>query len=157
MIGKTRALEPRLIAAYLATDYIAQLDGEEIIINVGKPAPALLTERVQGKSVRGWTVITAYNPCSRLQGAASNEARQVLLAETLSLHGYETHAALGRSADGEWEEPSILVLGISCELAGAIGASFLQNAVVFGEAGAAAELVFCEKDDFLSAGDSQAE
>ena len=149
IIRKMRALEPQLIAAYLTTDYVAHIDGEEIVINVGRPVPALLTERVRDKAMPGWAVITAYNPCSVLESAVSNEARQLLLAEMLSLHGYETHSALGRGADGEWEEPSILVLGISYELAGAIGASFLQNAVVFGEMGAAAELVFCEKDEFL--------
>ena len=158
MIEKMRALEPQLIAAYLATDYIAHIDGEEIIINVGKPVPALLTERVRDKAMPGWAVITAYNPCSVLESAVNNnKTRQQLLTEVLSLHGYETHSALGRDADGQWGEPSILVLGISYGLAGAIGASFLQNAVVFGEVGAAAELMFCDKDDLLSAGGSDRE
>jgi hypothetical protein len=52
-------------------------------------------------------------------------------------------AARGEADDGDWCEPSVLVVGMAEAGAVALGRAFGQNAVVVGRAGAAAELRCC--------------
>ena len=92
-----------------------------------------------------WAIITAYNPYSAEHTEAENREAQARLTDMLTLHVYRMLPAIGRSSDGKWEEPSILILGISCDLAKAFGTCFQQNAIVFGEIGGPIELVFCDR------------
>ena len=148
MIQKMRSVGGDLVIAYAKTNYVADFSGDELVINICKPLPAALAELLKTLPVASCAVITGYNPYSGLHEADSNAARQQLLAKVVEQHGYNTFPAMGRSEDGQWEEPSILIAGISYDLAAALGASFQQNAVVFAEADGPAELIFCEKDEW---------
>jgi len=86
--------------------------------------------------------VTAANP-----GGAPADPQDNLLSSEALLHaqreaGYACIPGMGRDPGGEWPaEPSVLVLGISRREAEILGRSYEQNAIVFYEKGAAAELV----------------
>ena len=141
LIGKMRELPQTLISAYLSTNYIVHINQNEVVINITGDSPSALTALAQS-----WAIITAYNPYSAEHTDAENQVAQARLTDMLNLHNYKLLPAIGRSNDGKWEEPSILVLGISYELAKAFGICFQQNAVVFGEIDGPVELVFCDRE-----------
>ena len=90
-------------------------------------------------------VITAHNPRSIPLPPEDNRQRQQRLAAVLDTSDYQTMPATGRSTDGQWQETSLLVLGLPRASAKALGARFGQNAVVFAEAGGLAELLLCHE------------
>lgn len=137
----TNLLAPDLVQSYLAANYVSLVDGNEVVLKIGEVPPTALG--AQGLS---WAVITARNPYSALLSEQDNQLRQALLTQVLSLHGYETRPAEGRSIDGSWQEPGLLVIGISREMAKSLGASFQQNAVLYCAAVGPIELVFCDKE-----------
>jgi hypothetical protein len=141
LIDKMRALPQALVTAYFSTNYIMRIDDKEVVMKVTGDIPPPLSSLAQP-----WAIITAYNPYSAEHTETENQAAQNRLTDMLTLHGYQLLPAAGRSSDGNWEEPSILVLGISYEMAKAFGSCFQQNAIVFGEVGGPIELVFCERE-----------
>ena len=114
------------LAAYRASEYrvFAQ---PELVLRIGEPSAAFLT---------------AANPHSERRPAAENLAALERLAQDAS--AWRILRGEGRSADGRWREPSLLVLGIEREHARALGRRYGQNAIVFVERGAAPELVLLE-------------
>ncbi len=140
LIDKMRELPQALVTAYLSTNYIMRIDGSEIVLKITDDVPPALSSLAQS-----WAIITAYNPYSVENTETENQIAQNRLADMLTLHGYNMLPAIGRSSDGKWEEPSMLVLGISYEFAKAFGSCFQQNAIVFGEVDGPIELVFCNR------------
>ena len=139
-IDKMRALPQALVTAYFSTNYIMRIDNNEVVLKTTGDVPPALSSLTQSRAI-----ITAYNPYSAEQTEAGNQAAQNRLTDMLILHGYRLLPAIGRSSDGNWEEASILVLGISYELAKAFGTYFQQNAIVFGEVDGPIELLFCDR------------
>lgn len=89
-----------------------------------------------------WCFVTACNPRSELMDAKTNEERQKVLGDVLRLSHEHVFSAVGRAKAGDWEEPSYLVLGISIHEAAAVAIVFGQNAVLIGQLGGPAELLF---------------
>jgi len=148
VIAKMQALPQTLILAYFSTNYIACIDDKDVVLNITDDVPPVLNSLAQS-----WAIITAYNPYSAEHTESENQDAQARLTDMLSLHGYKMLPAVGRSSDGNWEEPSILILGISYELAKSFGSCFQQNAIVFGEVNGPIELVFCDRE--LSTGGNE--
>ena len=149
VINKMRALAPELVQRYLSTNYITNVQGDEVVLRIGELPPSALNLMSEARAIKSWSIITAYNPYSVDLSEEENIARQAMLANTLANHGYESQPAHGQGEDASWTEPSILVFGISYEMAMNIGTCFQQNAIVFGQADHQIELVFCDRESKL--------
>ena len=135
-MGKGRE---ELVDAYTATDYVVRDGDREIVARVGEHCPALdaLLTRHHAKS---GTFITAWNPRSVPQSRQANDAASAILERVLGDRGYRWLPHDGRSAG--WREEGLFVLDLPHEAALAIAAERGQNAVVYGERGRTAVLLF---------------
>jgi hypothetical protein len=135
--------EAALWAAYLETSYVAEVDGTEIELRIGRRSPALdAVLRAAGETT--WCFVTAWNPDSRSLDESVNRERNARLREAIESAGLAFHAGEGRGRDGDWPpEASFLVLGPSRSDAIELGRRFGQLAIVRGELGGVAELVDC--------------
>lgn len=128
------------LAAYRASEYrvFAQ---PELVLRIGEPSAAL-DRLLEGARAASAAFLTAANPHSERRPAAENLAALERLAQDAS--AWRILRGEGRSADGRWREPSLLVLGIEREHARTLGRRYGQNAIVFAERGGAPELVLLE-------------
>jgi hypothetical protein len=145
LVYKMRLLPPGLVMAYMETDYVLDIDDEECVVRVQGEVPERLAKYLESNKAESWTIISAYNPYSLELSTAENQRRHGLLQELLTGLQYKCYPAVGRSAAGDWEEPSLLVLDLSYDMARSLGTVFEQNAVVFGERGAVVEMIFCDR------------
>ena len=129
------------IAAYTATNYEVQLaSGATAVIRIGEPLPeALQSELGAGHSV---SVVTAWNPFSRILEKKVNESRNATLKSDLAKRGLQSLPAVGRDSKSPWFEPSFAVLDADRATLDALLITHEQNAVVHVPAGGLAELVF---------------
>jgi hypothetical protein len=128
--------------AYLRTRYVVDHPCGEIVLRIGRRSArldALLCEA----HCDSWAFVSACNPASRRLSAAENAARHAALLAQVKGLGKPVFSGRGEADDGDWCEPSILVVGMAEAGAVALGRAFGQNAVVVGRAGAAAELRWC--------------
>ena len=132
----------RLEAAYRATTYRIHAPQGDIDLRIGVASPALAALlREEGSDC--WAIITAWNPGSKLQDAATNAAAQARLQEWLSGEGYRCLPG-ENCADADWSaEPTCFVFGISEAAARTGGSRFGQNAVLRGGVETAPTLVWC--------------
>ena len=129
----------QLITAYEDADYVVFAEAE-LVLKIGEPSPRL-DALLEHEGARTAAFVTAANPRSEKKSAAENAAALALLDQVIAAAGYPWRAGEGREPDGEWKEPSRLVIGIYRENAEALGRLFGQNAIVFVEKGAAPELL----------------
>jgi hypothetical protein len=131
-----------LDAAYRATSFFVDGPAGRFAVRVGRPCAELdrlLDE--QGKAT--WAYVTAYNPGSSPAPAAANIAAQRELEQAVAEAGYPYYRGEGAGDDGTWPpEPSLLVLGVSEAEGSALARRFGQLALVFGERGGPARLVW---------------
>ena len=122
-------IDPGLLAAYNATDYVIQAD-QPVIARPEEwsaEADALLAAR----AVHTAAVITAWNPYSQTLFEAENAQAQQLLIEAVETLGLHWLPAEGRSRDGAWPpEPSLCVLGVPLPEAEDLARGFRQNALL---------------------------
>lgn len=124
-----------LLRAYLATTYRVFLSDEAVDIRIGRKHRRL-DELLEG---RPWAFISACNPGSVLK--EDNAARHRALLDRLD--GYALHQGVGIPDGEDWPpEQSVLVSGIMERDAVSIGREFGQNAIVCGEKGQVARLVW---------------
>jgi hypothetical protein len=131
-------------SAYRATTFRSHTFSGTIDIRIDQAHPQLdLLHR--NASVQSWCFITAYNPRSNPLSQIMNERRQEALREAIASRGLAVFEGEGIGDDGTWPaEPSFLVLGISRSDAMALGRQFDQAAIVVGDTGGPAELLFCD-------------
>ncbi|MFN4252180.1 DUF3293 domain-containing protein [Deinococcus sp.] len=84
-----------------------------------------------------WGVVTAWNPAGQAQGRAANRAAQARLR--VAAFRWPGHG--GVNGDGDWQEPTLILTGISLRDVAALGEAFGQAAVLWGS-GARAALVW---------------
>lgn len=95
-------------------------------------------------SVRTGCFVTAHNPYSILTPVEENQSNQERLFQLIQVKGWPYYAGWGLDPAGVWPpEASFLVLGLSEKESKLIGRQFRQNAVVFLEIGAPAQLLPC--------------
>ena len=136
-------LDPALVAAYQATDYVLFVeDGLEITLNIGRPSPEF--DRVlERRRATGAVVVTAYNPRSIVLGEMENHTRHEQLTELLDTGGYDYALGEGRDPTGHWKaELECVVFGISAEAGVESARRFEQNAIVFVARGGSPELLY---------------
>ena len=127
----------QLIAAYKNTRYHVFNTGITICIDENN---VLLDALLSKQDAKSWAYITAYNPFSQTFTDEANDARHRLLLQSVA--AFSSFEGEGKGADESWPpEKSLLILGISKEQAIAIGNEYEQNAIVYGEAGQAAQLL----------------
>lgn len=91
-----------------------------------------------------WAYITAWNPASRPLATEDNHARKAHLEQELTAAGYPLYPGEGVPDNDDWEpEKSVLVVGISRQLAVRFGVKYGQNAIVCGRVGEAPVLAWC--------------
>lgn len=122
--------DDRLRAAFLASRY-----------GVAAQRVTLGAERLPGFrpawAAARWGMVTAWNPAGQMQGRAANRAAQARLRVAASRWpGYG-----GVNGDGDWQEPTLILTGISLRDVAALGGAFGQAAVLWGS-GARAALVW---------------
>jgi hypothetical protein len=138
------AIAADLLAAYSATDFVV-FDGEERwALHVGAASPrvdALLDRHGAARA----TIVTAFNPRSRVLTPAANEVRHRALVQLLEQRGLSFLYGEGRDPSGQWTaETECIVFDISLTEGLEIARRFDQNAVVFIERGKAPRLEFPE-------------
>jgi len=90
-------------------------------------------------------VITAYNPGIAIT-VEDNKIAQQRLEDLLIGRGLIFYAAIGRSRDNSWCEPSLAAIDLSDEEAIAIGRAFRQDAI-FGWDGESLRVIACGERD----------
>ena len=129
-----------LDAAYRASSYCTA----DLVITIGKRHP-LLDEALRAKGCRTWAFLTAANPRSRCLSDADNRQRLHALQERLKPIFVQIFSgeSLAARAGRPWPaEPGFLVQGISVAEASALARSFGQHALVYGQLGGEAKLLW---------------
>jgi len=132
----------KLEAAYRGSSY--DVDGPEgrIVIRVGEGTPQL-DRLLRRHHARTWAFVTAANPGSLLFSEEENHKRHADLERLAKASGYLHYRGESVGDDGTWSaEASLLILGISPNDAATIGRTFSQNAIVIGEIGEPARLMW---------------
>lgn len=133
----------RLEKAYRATTYRIHAPQGDIDLRIGEASPAL-DSLLQQMGADCWAIITAWNPRSTLQAAATNAAAQARLAEWLSGNGFRWLP--GKSLADAWDwpaEPTCFVFGMAVSAAQNCGRHFGQYAVIAGLVERAPQIVWC--------------
>ncbi|MBB6064594.1 DUF3293 domain-containing protein [Pseudoxanthomonas broegbernensis] len=114
---------PELLGAYLAALYRVRLDGGEMALRIGQPAPPVLAHALPAAS---WTLVTAWNPQSVPRDEASNHAAGAALEAELHARGLAVLPAEAGDADDGWHEPGLLVADVPAREADAIARRYGQ-------------------------------
>ena len=131
-----------LDAVYRDAAYCVDDPTGRFVLRIGRSSPEA-DALTAAHEVRTWAFITAYNPGSVPAPAEQNQTRQRELEQAVTESGHRFCRGEGRADDGAWEpEPSLLVLGMGEEEAAALARRFNQAAIVFGERGGPARLVW---------------
>jgi hypothetical protein len=129
-------------SAYLATDYVVQIDGRDVVIRPNERSSAV-DKALSRFKARGAAFITAFNPYSRLCGKQANLAAHAQLLAALRRHRWRFVEGIGQGHDKRWPaEKSVLVFGVTRTTAAMLGRQFRQNAIVFAAPGRPAELIY---------------
>lgn len=135
----------RLDDAYRATTYrvFVSAGQEPVDLHIGEVSPRL-DELLASHGLESWAFITAWNPASLPLPAEANNKRHAELLQLVRDRGWRFCEGSGIPGNPDWEpERSLLVLGISKDEAIALGKRFEQNAIVTGQRGEKAQLVYC--------------
>ena len=127
---------------YLRTSYRVTGVTPAIDIRIDQPCPELdaLLDR---RATRCWAFVTAWNPGSKQLDASENQRRQAALEAEVRQGGYVFYRGAGVPDGKDWDpEESLLVVDINRDEAMKLGKKYEQAAVVFGQHGAGAELIF---------------
>jgi hypothetical protein len=138
------AIAAELLVAYTATDFVVFDGPEEWALHVGVSSPRVdaLLDRHHATCA---TIVTAFNPRSRVLTPEANEARHRALVRLLDERDLPFILGEGRDPSGRWTpETECIVFGISLAEGLEIARRFEQNAVVFIERGKAPRLEFPE-------------
>ena len=136
-----------LDVAYQKTLYQIFSEGGAIRIRINVVS-AELTQLLQASGQTTWAFITAFNPYSQRLERSENLRHNRLLAEAIEQRGLAFLNAEGRDPSGLWPvEESFFILGITQADAVALGKQFCQNAILYGEIGEPAKLLWISRPD----------
>jgi hypothetical protein len=135
-------MNPRrdLDAAYRATTYTAETPDGPLALRIGA-VDATLDRLLAARGLTSWAYVTAYNPGSIPTPAAENELHQRELRAAVTQSGYPFYEGTG-VGEGWPPEPSLLILGVNEAEAAVLGWRFGQVAIVVGERGGPARLLW---------------
>ena len=134
------SLDPSLIQAYQDTDYRVDSTAP-FVMKVGMASEPLCQLYSQYRSDCA-AYITACNPLGRSLSDAENTARQTTLLNELTARSLKSMNGVGLDSKGNWPgEASFLVMGLSLEATRVLASKYEQNAVVWCDKDAVAQLV----------------
>lgn len=126
----TGRLDSRLLHAYRSAHYRVDDPEGEFTLRVGifNPQLAQCHGRYQAEHS---AFITACNPRGQQRTGQENSAASALLVERVARLGFPWIPGVGLDPDGKWPgEKSMLILGISQEVAAELAREFEQNAII---------------------------
>jgi len=139
------AIAAELLAAYTAADFVVFDGQEQWALHVGVASPRVDALLDRHGACRA-TIVTAFNPRSRVLAPEANAARHRALVRLLEERALAFLYGEGRDPGGQWvAETECIVFGISLAEGLEIARRFEQNAVVFIERGKAPRLEFPEE------------
>lgn len=115
-----------LVAAYKEAEYAVVLDGDALRLHVGKRADDLEAYW----PAKRYGFITAWNPASRPNSDAANDAANAELARQLEAAGIARHQAHAYAPSGSWGEAGWLVVDVEDTLLDLLGRQFGQAGVL---------------------------
>ena len=128
------------IQAYLETHYHVSGD-TPATLRVGQVNPALAAQH-EAHGVSSSAFVTACNPYSEGVGAQVNAERQTALAREIEQLGLTYIEGVGKHPSNNWPgEASFLVLGVTLDVAKALGEKHGQNAIIWCGADAVPQLI----------------
>lgn len=137
-------MRERFEAAYRATRYCCVVDGVALEIRIDRCHPPL-DHWLTACGARCWAWLGAVNPGSEDLGAETNARRHAALVAQVAESGWVALAGEGVADAGDWPpEPALLIAGIAAESAVDIARQWGQNALLLGEAGGEARLVWVQ-------------
>ncbi len=132
----------QLELAYRATHYLVEAPVGRLTIRIDQPHPEL-DSWLTDLGCHCWAYLTAHNPGSVLLSAAENRQRQAALEEEVKEAGWRFCTGEGIGIGGDWPaETSLLILDVKREQAIALAQRFGQAALLFGEVGQPAQLIW---------------
>ena len=134
--------EQQLNEAYRQTRFMADTPTHTICIRIGE-TNAELDSMLDTQGHDEWAYITAWNPGLKRLSEQENKQRQAQLETDLRSSDLAFYYGEGIAADGSHREASVLVIGISKEDAIQAGRKWDQSAIVYGQRGEAAQLLYC--------------
>jgi hypothetical protein len=141
--GRPAGVPDRLADAYRRTTFRVHAPSDPIDIRVGQRCPDL-DELLRREGMYCWAFLTAWNPTGRALSKAENRRRDRALRHELDATGATVLPGVGIGDDpGGKPENSLLAVGLDRSAAATLGADFGQDAVVVGDLGAPAELLWC--------------
>ena len=135
--------DERLAAEYRQSLYVIHSGTTRIETRIDQPC-AELAAVLRRCSVDGAVLVSACNPDSQPLPPECNLLRQRALEDELNEQDFAFLPALGRADDGGWQEPGVLVLGISAVEAHAVAARWGQRAFVVYDASGCGRLRFVD-------------
>jgi len=137
-------IDRELDLAYRATTYRVYGDAGNTPIDIRIGEVTFRLDALLGDHSHTWAFVTACNPRSHFLSADQNDTRHAELMRMVHARGWRSYQGVGLPDNTEWQpEQSLLVVDISREDAVEIGTRFGQNAIVAGQSGRPAELVYC--------------
>lgn len=128
--------------AYLATFYHFFSPAGGLTIRVGQLHPNV-DQLLAEYDCHSWAYVTAHNPGSVRLPEEENRRRQLDLEEEVTRRGWKFYQGEGVGAQGNWPpEQSVLIVGIGKEEAVKLARRHGQAALVYGERGQPAQLVW---------------
>jgi hypothetical protein len=132
------------IPSYLATSFEAAPPDGAIAIRVGQLCSAL-DALLLTHEARSWAYLTAFNPRGSRLSMDENRRRMERLTADVEKAGHTYFRGQGVPDRHDWQpEESLLVLGITEDDAVALGGRYEQHAIVAGEMGEPARLLWCD-------------
>jgi hypothetical protein len=141
MPASTARQPTELEKAYRRCHYRVDLPGTSLVIRIDEPQ-AVLDALLTQHGCLTWALVTAYNPASILLPLGENKLRQARLQEEVRAAGWVCYPGEGMGTDGWPGEESFLLLGIDRDSALALARRHGQLALVFGQLGEIAELLW---------------
>lgn len=136
-------LTEELYEAYRQTIYQVTLPHGPFELRVDTRHPRF-DEAVRIHNARTWGFISAENPLSRKTEPDINEANHARLLQALAALGHLVFPAWGVPQGNDWTpEKSLCAFGIHADSLRTLGLQFGQNAVVWGETGHPARMLWC--------------
>lgn len=121
-----------LLAAYLAARYEVRGPRKRLRLRIGRPAPQALAALLPAGD---WTLLTAWNPGSRVVPEADNLDADATLQADLDALGLRRLPAAGNDGAGQWHEPGWLVADLGSTRADALARRYGQAGVLHWKAG----------------------
>lgn len=124
---------PELEAAFRATTYRVDAEGEVFDLRIGQSNPAF-SSWLKRRRISNWGVVTACNPGGNL-AAEQNVARTRQLQERIAEHAWRHVAACNCADAGDWpDEPGFCIFDAEDKALHVLAVEFGQMAIVCGSA-----------------------